>query len=328
MTTDSLENFWEIKNQSDFDVLALKTFKFQYEKNPVYRSFCDLIHCNPVDVKSVIDIPYLPISFFKSKRVCAFEDPNAHFFSSSSTSGLEPSKHFYRNLNDYQISFRKGFEYFYGNIEDYVILALLPSYLQRNGSSLIYMVNDMIGNSQKPESGFYLDQWDALQKQLNFLEQKGQKTLLLGVSFALLDFIERFSFDLKHTVVMETGGMKGRRKELTREALHQQLSEGFGCAKIHSEYGMTELLSQAYSRGGGIFECSPWMRINARENQDPFQQLPRGQTGGLNIIDLANRDTCSFIATEDLGRVHSDTEFEVLGRFDTSEIRGCNLMVV
>ncbi|MGB2136205.1 MAG: acyl transferase [Flavobacteriaceae bacterium] len=328
MTTDNLENFWEIGSQSTFEMLALKTFYFQYENNKVYRSFCDLINCNPAEVTAVKDIPYLPISFFKSKKVCCFESDNASFFSSSTTTGGSPSKHYYHQLKDYQISFRKGFEHFFGAIEDFTVLALLPSYLERSGSSLIYMADDMIRKSQKTESGFYLNQLESLKKIIMQQEKKEQKTLLLGVSFALLDLVEQYSFDLKHTWIMETGGMKGRRKEVTREALHSQLKKGFGVSKIYSEYGMTELLSQAYSIGKGIFECPPWMRVAARENQDPFNLLPWGQSGGLNIIDLANRDSCAFIATEDLARVHSDKRFEVLGRLDASEIRGCNLMVV
>lgn len=328
MTTDNLENFWEIGSQSAFEMLALKTFYFQYENNKVYRSFCDLINCNPAEVTAVKDIPYLPISFFKSKKVCCFESDNASFFSSSTTTGGSPSKHYYHQLKDYQISFRKGFEHFFGAIEDFTVLALLPSYLERSRSSLIYMADDMIRKSQKTESGFYLNQLESLKKIIMQQEKKEQKTLLLGVSFALLDLVEQYSFDLKHTWIMETGGMKGRRKEVTREALHSQLKKGFGVSKIYSEYGMTELLSQAYSIGKGIFECPPWMRVAARENQDPFNLLPWGQSGGLNIIDLANRDSCAFIATEDLARVHSDKRFEVLGRLDASEIRGCNLMVV
>ncbi len=328
MTTDNLENFWEIDSQSTFEMLALKTFYFQYENNKVYRSFCDLINCNPAEVTAVKDIPYLPISFFKSKKVCCFESDNASFFSSSTTTGGSPSKHYYHQLKDYQISFRKGFEHFFGAIEDFTVLALLPSYLERSGSSLIYMADDMIRKSQKTESGFYLNQLESLKKIIMQQEKKEQKTLLLGVSFALLDLVEQYSFDLEHTWIMETGGMKGRRKEVTREALHSQLKKGFGVSKIYSEYGMTELLSQAYSIGKGIFECPPWMRVAARENQDPFNLLPWGQSGGLNIIDLANRDSCAFIATEDLARVHSDKRFEVLGRLDASEIRGCNLMVV
>ncbi len=328
MTTDNLENFWEIGSQSAFEMLALKTFYFQYENNKVYRSFCDLINCNPAEVTAVKDIPYLPISFFKSKKVCCFESDNASFFSSSTTTGGSPSKHYYHQLKDYQISFRKGFEHFFGAIEDFTVLALLPSYLERSRSSLIYMADDMIRKSQKTESGFYLNQLESLKKIIMQQEKKEQKTLLLGVSFALLDLVEQYSFDLKHTWIMETGGMKGRRKEVTREALHSQLKKGFGVSKIYSEYGMTELLSQAYSIGKGIFECPPWMRVAARENQDPFNLLPWGQSGGLNIIDLANRDSCAVIATEDLARVHSDKRFEVLGRLDASEIRGCNLMVV
>ena len=328
MTIDNLENFWEIGSQPAFEMLALKTFNFQYENNKVYRSFCDLINCNPAEVKAVKDIPYLPISFFKSKKVCCFESDNTSFFSSSTTAGGSPSKHYYHELKDYQISFRKGFEHFFGAIEDFTVLALLPSYMERSGSSLIYMADDMIRKSQKTESGFYLNQWESLKNIIMQQEKKEQKTLLLGVSFALLDLVEQYSFDLEHTWIMETGGMKGRRKEVTREALHSQLKKGFGVPKIYSEYGMTELFSQAYSIGEGIFECPPWMRVAARENQDPFNLLPWGQSGGLNIIDLANRDSCAFIATDDLARVHSDKRFEVLGRLDASEIRGCNLMVV
>ena len=328
MTKNHLENFWEIDSHAAFDALALKTFYFQYENNKVYKSFCDLINYHPSEVKSVKDIPHLPVSFFKMRRVCCFEDVSVPFFSSSTTTGLEPSKHYYRNPKDYQISFRKGFEHFFGNIKNYAVLALLPSYIEKEGSSLIYMADDMILNSQKVESGFYLNQLDVLNEQIKLLEEKGQKTLLLGVSFALLDLVERYSFDLHHTLVMETGGMKGRRRELIREELHDRLRRGFGVDKIYSEYGMTELLSQAYSKGKGIFECPPWMSVGAREHQDPFNRLPWGQTGGLNIIDLANRDSCAFIATEDLARIHSDKRFEVLGRLDASEIRGCNLMVV
>lgn len=328
MTLNTLENFWEIDSQSAFETLALKTFYFQHENNKVYRSFCDLINCHPAEVITVKDIPHLPISFFKTKKVCCFQSNDGPFFRSSSTSGGIPSKHYYRQLEDYQMSFRKGFEYFFGAIEDYSVLALLPSYMEREGSSLIYMANDMVCNSRHEESGFYLNQWDKLKENIIQLEEKGKKTLLLGVSFALLDLIEHHSFDLQHTWIMETGGMKGRRKELTREALHDQLKKGFGVSKIYSEYGMTELLSQAYSKGEGVFECPPWMRVSARENQDPFNLLPWGQSGGLNVIDLANRDSCAFIATDDLAKVHSDHCFEVLGRLDASEIRGCNLMIV
>jgi hypothetical protein len=328
MTIEDLENFWEIDSQAAFEVLALKTFYFQYENNKIYRSFCDLINRHSSEVTTVKDIPYLPISFFKSKRVCSFEADNVDFFSSSSTTGVSHSKHYYRQLEDYQMSFRKGFEYFFGAIEDFRVLALLPSYMERSGSSLIYMANDMISKSAQPESGFYLKQGESLKKIIDQGEEKSQKTLLLGVSFALLDLLEQYSFDLQHTWIMETGGMKGRRKELTRKALHDLLKKGFGVSQVYSEYGMTELFSQAYSKGEGLFVCPPWMRVAARENQDPFSLIPWGQSGGLNIIDLANRDSCAFIATEDLGKVHSNTRFEVLGRLDASEVRGCNLMAV
>ena len=323
-----MENFWEIDSQSAFEALALKTFYFQYENNRVYRSFCDLINRQPSEISAVKDIPHLPISFFKSKNVCCFEADDAKFFSSSTIKGGSPSRHYYRQLEDYKISFQKGFEHFFGAIENYTVLALLPSYMERDGSSLIYMADDMIQNSQKAESGFYLNQWESLKENINQLEEKCQKTLLLGVSFALLDFVENHSFHLQHTLIMETGGMKGRRKELTRDALHKELKKGFGVPIIYSEYGMTELLSQAYSKGDGIFECPPWMNVFAREIQDPFNQLPFGKSGGLNIIDLANQDSCAFIATEDLAKVHSHSRFEVLRRLDDSEIRGCNLIVV
>lgn len=323
-----LGNFWEVDSKSSFKALALATFKLQYQKNSVYRSFCDLINRNPSDVSAIEEIPHLPISFFKSKQVVSFDDELRNYFSSSATTGVVPSKHFYRNLTDYSISFTHGFENIYGKISDYVFLALLPSYMERKGSSLIFMVDEMIKKSNSAVSGFYLDNFEDLAQQIELLEARGQKTILLGVSFALLEFTQHHQFNLKNTIVMETGGMKGRRKEMTRAELHQILREGFGCEKIHSEYGMTELFSQAYSKGDGIFECPPWMRVSVRENQDPFQSLPLGHTGGLNIIDLANKDSCAFIATEDLGKVHANNKFEVLGRFDHSEIRGCNLMVV
>tara|TARA_A100001011_G_scaffold100447_1_gene105838 strand:- start:7355 stop:8347 length:993 start_codon:yes stop_codon:yes gene_type:complete len=323
----SFENFWEVNSSLSFEKLALDIFNLQYKKNTVYRSFCDLINRNPCDVKKVEDIPHLPISFFKSKKVVSFEKEPKGYFSSSKTSGLVPSKHFYRNLEDYTNSFTKGFENFYGKFSNYVFLALLPSYTEQKNSSLIFMVKEIIQKSGNIESGFYLDNFEDLVQKINFLESRGQKTILLGVSFALLDLLECNRFHLKNTLIMETGGMKGKRKEITRMELHKILSEGFGCKKIHSEYGMTELLSQAYSNGDGIFECQPWMRVSIRENQDPFQALQNGQTGGINIIDLANRDSCAFIATDDIGKVHSKKKFEIMGRYDHSEARGCNLMV-
>ena len=327
MNPFDLNPFWKIKSEESFERLALDTFNFQYKNNSVYRSYCDLINRSASEIMHSENIPFLHVSFFKSMSVISFKEDIIKEFSSSTTTSSITSKHFIRDLNDYKLSFRNCFERFYGSIEDCVVLALLPSYADREDSSLTYMVSDLISKSNKPQSGFYLNEWDRLEEKILELEERGQKTLLIGVSFALLDLIEKYKFQLKNTIVMETGGMKGRRKELTRSELHQKLSEGFGVEKIHSEYGMTELLSQAYSKGNGRFSCPPWMRVSARESEDPFQNLGFEKTGGLNIIDLANRDSCSFIATQDLGKTFSDGTFEVLGRFDHSEVRGCNLMV-
>lgn len=237
------------------------------------------------------------------------------------------SKHLITDLNYYEQSFRLAFSQFYGNIEDYAVLALLPSYLEREGSSLIYMVEDLIQGSNNPDSGFYLHNYDELITKLIALDNSGQNVLLIGVTYALLDLIEKQDFQLKNTIIMETGGMKGRRKEMIREELHDVLCKGFGVGEIHSEYGMTELLSQAYSLGNGIFECPPWMDIHIRDTEDALSYIDYGKTGGINVIDLANINSCSFIATQDLGKKYPNQSFEVLGRFDNSDIRGCNLMV-
>ena len=238
------------------------------------------------------------------------------------------SKHLVTNVSIYEESYRKGFADFYGNIEDYVVLALLPSYLERDGSSLIYMVEDLIKLSNHPESGFYLHNHDELIKNLIALDNAGQNVILIGVTYALLDLIEKQKFQLKNTIIMETGGMKGKRKEMIREELHEQLCAGFGVTAIHSEYGMTELLSQAYSLGEGIFECPSWIQILLRDTEDALSYVGTGKTGGINVIDLANINSCSFIATQDLGKKYTNNSFEVLGRFDNSDIRGCNLMVL
>ncbi|WP_394343960.1 LuxE/PaaK family acyltransferase [Subsaximicrobium wynnwilliamsii] len=319
---------FSIASEAEFTRTALDVFKFQFEHNKVYRSFCDLLCKHPSDVKTVADIPFLPIQFFKSHEIKSSTLPIQATFSSSGTTGSSTSKHGVTDLTVYEASFRKAFQQFYGNITDYVILALLPSYLERQGASLIYMVDDMIKHSQHPESGFYLDTINKLKSKLLALDREGKKVLLIGVSFALLDLVEQYQFSLKHTIVMETGGMKGRRKELVREELHQILKNGFGVDTIHSEYGMTELLSQAYSKGDGIFECPNWMRILTRDPEDALTLQQAGKTGGINVIDLANVNSCAFIATQDLGRVHEDHSFEIIGRFDTSDIRGCNLMVL
>ena len=320
-------SFEKLSEGRDFEALSLATFKFQYEENPVYRSFCDLLNISPVDVNSITQIPHLPIQFFKSHEVRTIQGEETICFSSSATSGQGTSKHYVNDINIYQKSFRKGFSLQYGEVKQWAILALLPSYLEREGSSLVYMMDDLIGKSNHPASGFYLNDFVALRQQLHELEKAKQPTLLLGVSFALLDFVEQFPMRLEHTIIMETGGMKGRRKELVRDELHTILQKGFGVKTIHSEYGMTELLSQAYSKGKGIFSCPPWMKVTTCDINDPLSTAATGKIGRLNIIDLANQESCAFIATEDLGRVYPDGSFEVLGRLDASDIRGCNLMV-
>ena len=330
-TTD----IFAISSQKQFEKIALKVFRYQYENNKVYQEFCCFLKTDPHKVKSVHQIPFLPIQFFKSHDVISNTNTIQETFTSSGTTGMITSKHLVTDITLYEESYRKGFSEFYGNIEDYVVLALLPSYLEREGSSLIYMVKDLIELSKHPESGFYLNNHDELITQLITLDKAGQNVILIGVTFALLDLIEyskSISFPLwglgGSTIIMETGGMKGRRKEMIREELHNQLCEGFGVSVIHSEYGMTELLSQAYSLGNGVFECPAWMQILVRDTEDALTYIPDGKTGGINVIDLANINSCSFIATQDLGKKNPNNSFEVLGRFDNSDIRGCNLMVL
>ena len=322
------KDIFNIQNEAGFTEVALAVFKHQFQTNRVYRSFCDLINVHPSDVQKVSDIPFLPIQFFKSRKVLASREEVQEIFTSSGTTGSRTSKHFVTDIKLYKESYRKGFHHFYGNIEAYTVLALLPNYLERKGSSLVYMVEDFIARSKHVESGFYLDNVEELSKMLIKLDKSGQKTLLIGVSFALLDLIEKQQFNLKNTIVMETGGMKGRRKELVREELHAILQEGFGVNEIHSEYGMTELLSQGYSQGKGIFKTPPWMRVLTRDTEDALSIQSPGKNGGMNVIDLANYNSCSFIATQDLGKVHKDGTFEIIGHFDSSDIRGCNLMVL
>jgi len=322
------QKLFNIKSEEEFDALALDIFKFQFENNKVYRSFCDLLYKHPSDVKTIEAIPFLPIEFFKKRTVLSSTEAPVVCFSSSGTTGSITSKHYLTDLSVYEKSYLGCFKQFYGAIEDYVVLALLPSYLEREGSSLIYMVDDLIEKSLQPESGFYLNNLDEIFYKLKALDTSGQKVLLIGVSFALLDLIEKYQFQLQNTIIMETGGMKGRRSEIIRPELHLLLKEGFGVSEIHSEYGMTELLSQAYSKGDGVFKCPPWMKVFTRDTEDPLSVQKVNKTGGINVIDLANINSCSFIATQDLGKVHGDGSFEVLGRFDNSDIRGCNLMVL
>ncbi|MFS4484303.1 acyl transferase [Hyunsoonleella sp. 2307UL5-6] len=319
---------FNIETEQEFNSIALDVFKYQFANNKVYRSFCDLLYTHPSDVTKISDIPFLPIEFFKTRKVTCNPQDTATLFTSSGTTGGTTSKHYVSNLDIYTKSFTKGFNYFYGDIENYTVLALLPSYLERKGSSLVYMVNDLIIKSKSKESGFYLDNISELKDTLVSLDSSGKKILLIGVSFALVDLVETYKFKLNNTIIMETGGMKGRRKELIRTELHHILKSGFGVDTIHSEYGMTELLSQAYSDGNGIFKTPPWMKVLTRDTEDPLTLQTHGKAGGLNIVDLANTNSCSFIATQDLGRVFDDNTFEVIGRFDQSDIRGCNLMVL
>lgn len=322
------EKIFNIQTQEEFTTIALEVFKHQFKNNRVYRSFCDLLYIHPSDVRKIEDIPFLPIQFFKTREVLSSKEKVTEIFTSSGTTGSITSKHLITNISFYKESYLKGFAHFYGNIEDYVVLALLPNYLERKGSSLVFMVDDLITKSKNSESGFYLNNLDELAKKLINLDKNGQKVLLIGVSFALLDLIEKHQFNLKNTIVMETGGMKGRRKELIRNELHELLKTGFKVDEIHSEYGMTELLSQAYSKGNGVFETPNWMQVFTRDTEDALTILDKEKTGGINIIDLANYNSCSFIATQDLGKVHKNGTFEIIGRFDNSDIRGCNLMVL
>ena len=322
------EDIFGIRTESDFHSVALEVYKYQYHKNRVYHQFCRHLNKSDKNVKQLNQIPYLPIQFFKSHKVVVDQDQHQIVFRSSGTTGSTQSKHYVIDLSLYEKSYLDCFERFYGDISDYCVLALLPSYLERQGSSLLYMVDDLINRSAHSDSGYYLDAINGLTEKLIRLDALETKVLLIGVSFALLDMAEKHQLNLKHTVIMETGGMKGRKKEMVREELHTKLKQGFGVDRIHSEYGMTELLSQAYSNGNGIFRTPPWMKVSIRDTEDPLVLHSPEKTGGINIIDLANVNSCSFIATQDLGKIHEDGSFEVLGRFDHSDIRGCNLMVL
>lgn len=322
------EEPFTIKDSSTFREFSLKVFYFQATANKVYAAYLKSLGVDPADIAEPEEIPFLPVEFFKTHRVlCGNLEPELEF-ESSGTSGMTPARHLIADASLYQRSFTEGFNRFYGDPGRYCILALLPSYLERQGSSLVYMMKHLITQSGHPDSGFYLDDLDKLSAILQQRNRDDHPTLLAGVSFALLDLAEQYPMALgEHITVMETGGMKGRRKELVREELHQLLKNAFHLTEIHSEYGMTELLSQAYSQGGGLFRSPPWMKVLARDANDPLSPAETGQTGGINIIDLANLYSCSFIATGDLGRAYEDGSFEVLGRFDHVDARGCNLLV-
>ena len=324
----SFEQVLYTVNDSTFDDIALRIFYKQAKENKVYRDFIGFLGIEPTSIDRVDKIPFLPISFFKSHDVVTGNQGIPEIiFTSSGTSGSFSSRHIVPQLSFYLSNAKRNFEFFFGSLTEYHILALLPSYLERDGSSLISMVNYFMAESQSSGSGFYLNNYEELLRQIKKVKDDGRKVLLLGVSFALLEMAESFEVDLSQCIIMDTGGMKGKRKELTREELHEFLQNKFHVDVIHSEYGMTELMSQAYSAGGGLYSSPPWMKAVARDLNDPFKMEPIGKTGGINVIDLANLHSCAFIETQDLGKIHQNGRFEILGRFDNSDIRGCNLLV-
>ncbi len=311
-----------------FDNVALEVFRMQYGQNPLYRQYCDALKTDVAAIRDILQIPFLPISFFKTHRVLTGDvAAPALVFESSGTTGEQTSRHYVADAGIYEDSLLWGFEQFYGSPGDYAILALLPSYLERKNASLVHMARVLMAHSGHADNGFYINEWEALAGKLRRLEAERQKTLLLGVTFALLDFAEAYPMQLQHTRVMETGGMKGRKQELTRKEVHEFLKTQWGLQQVHSEYGMTELLSQAYATDSGVFRCTGSMKVLVRDINDPLDVMTAG-SGCLNIIDLANIHSCSFIATEDIGSIGRDGSFEVLGRMDHSALRGCSLMVV
>lgn len=318
---------FNIKSEKEFEKTALEIFRQQYRYVPVYHEFLNHLEINPNHIHKIEDIPFLPVELFRNHKIIDSRQTEEIVFSSSGTTGIGRSRHFVADKEFYRQSFTRAFELFYGNPSEYCILALLPSYQEREGSSLIYMMKELIKLSGHADSGFYLYEYDKLMLTIQKLKKKKQKTLLLGVSFALLELSDKFEEDLSEIIIMETGGMKGRGKEITREELHRQIQKSFNVEYVHSEYGMTELLSQAYSGGNGKFHCAPWMKVLIRDTHDPLNILPEGHSGTINVIDLANILSCSFLATSDLGRKYGDGSFEVLGRMDDSDIRGCNLLV-
>jgi hypothetical protein len=320
-----INKIFSCNDEATFEQLALELFHYQMENNAIYGPYSALI-LKGKDPQNIYEIPFLPIDFFKHEQIICQGKGVEKVFLSSGTTG-EQSKHLVSNTSVYETSYLKTFKQFYGDIEDYCILALLPSYQEKEGSSLIYMVDDLITNSKHPKSGFYLNNLAELSETIKELESKGQKVILFGVTYALLDLATQFPQHLKHTLIMETGGMKGKRKEMLKEEIHQILQEAFLSTNIHSEYGMTELLSQGYSKGDNIFNSPPWMKILIRDVNDPLSVIGNNKTGGINVIDLANIYSCPFIATQDLGRTFDDGSFSVLGRFSNADIRGCNLLV-
>jgi phenylacetate-coenzyme A ligase PaaK-like adenylate-forming protein len=320
-------SIFNIQSPDEFNEIAVSLFRYQYRNNKIYKSFVDALGLSENRIYHPEQVPYLPVSFFKTQKIVTGNFAEELIFESSGTTGSETSKHYVADADLYQQSFTKGLELEYGDLSRYAVFALLPSYLERQNSSLVYMVEKILLNTNRQMGGFYLNELQELKTQMLEAQRQGVKIMLFGVTFALLDMAEEFPVQIPDAIIIETGGMKGRRKEITRMELHEKLCNAFGVEKIHSEYGMTELLSQAWSKGDGIFRCPPWMKVLIADTNDPLSILEEGRTGGINIIDLANLHSCSFIATQDLGRVSDDGTFEVLGRFDNSDIRGCSLLV-
>ena len=328
MSRELRQRIFRIEETKAFDELALDIFRFQAINNCIYKEYISALGITPASVKSTEEIPFLPVTFFKDHKVLTGTEHAEVVFESSGTTGKTTSRHYLSDLSIYDESFTRGFIHFYGEPSDYFFAALLPTYSERENSSLIYMMNKLIAYSHNQESGFFNSDPLKLIKTLGKVKAEGKKEILLGVSFALLDLAEKYSPDLSGIIVIETGGMKGRRKEITRHELHSVLKTRFNVESIHSEYGMTELLSQSWSKGGGLFYCPPWMKVVIRDPQDPLTVFCKpGRTGGINIIDLANINSCSFLSVNDLGKLHEDGGFEVLGRFDGSDTRGCNLLI-
>lgn len=321
------DHIFHLSSKADFEATALRVFGFQYENNTVYRTYCQHIGKSKEDVQTLSDIPFLPISFFKTHDVKTGEFEPELTFRSSGTTGMERSRHLIKDASLYRKSLIESFRHFYGNPSDFVFLALLPNYIEQQNSSLIYMMEELMHESGAKENGYYLYNHEDMYQKLIQLRDNQQRTILWGVTFALLDFAEKYTMDFPQLIVFETGGMKGRRKEMVKEELYGILRKAFGVTDIHSEYGMCELLSQAYSKGGNIFSTPPWMQLRLRSEKDPFDGSNQMATGVINIIDLANLHSCAFIATEDLGRRHPDG-IEILGRMDHSQTRGCSLMVL
>ena len=320
-----IDKIFNIQNNDEFERICLELFEFQMDYNPIYSAYSEII-LKGKNPNKLTDIPFLPISFFKKEQIICQGQKIEEIFLSSGTTGHQ-SKHLISDLNIYKSSFHKSFQRFYGDVKNYCILSLLPNYRERDSSSLIYMVDDLIKSSQHTKSGFYLNDYKRLSETISELEENGQKTILFGVSYALLDLAKQFPQKLKNTIIIETGGTKGKRKEYLKEELHKLLKAAFELDNIHSEYGMTELLSQSYSKGEGIFYSPAWKKVLIRDVNDPLSIVGNNVSGGMNIIDLANIYSCPFIATQDLGKTKEDGSFSVVGRFDNSDVRGCNLLI-